>query len=98
MIKKLSPRFAKMLEDLYTLEDVCRYMYNISSPFQVEQRFTMAIRGPTKHSASSAGLSAPQRDTKRPFIVLKKSIMLSASRNITITQMPLWRRVMLPHM
>ena len=88
MIKKLSPRFAKMLEDLHTLGDVYR-MYNSSSPFQVEQRFTMDIRGPIKHSASSAGLSAPQRDTKRPFIVLKKRKMLSASRDLTIPQMPL---------
>ena len=89
MIKKLSPRFAKMLEDLHTLGDVYRYMFNNSSPFQVEQRFAMDIRGPTKRGSSSAGLSAPQRDTKRPLVVLRKRIMLSASRNITITQMSL---------
>ena len=89
MIKKLSPRFAKMLEDLHNLGGVHRYMYNNSSPFQVEQSFTMDIRGPTKRGASSVSLSAPQRDTKRPLIVLRKRIMLSASRNITITQMAL---------
>ena len=89
MIKKLSPRFAKMLEDLHTLGDVYRYMFNNSSPFQVEQRFAMDIRGPTKRGSSSAGLSAPQRDTKWPLAVLRKMIMLSASRNITITQMSL---------